>query len=64
MDARSVCLEVMRIVTSRHPIPVATHIIYKELGVNSRHRLTQRQIKFLVEKGYLQRFPKYKVGLK
>lgn len=56
------CIEVMTFIKSRHPCKVPTHKIYSELNLDKRS--CQRQIKFLVESGYLQRFPDYKVGLK
>lgn len=52
----------MRFVERNHPCKVPTHKIYSELNIDRRS--CQRQIKFLVECGYLQRFPDYKVGLK
>lgn len=62
MDTRLLCIEVMRFVERNHPCKVPTHKIYSELNIDRRS--CQRQIKFLVECGYLQRFPDYKVGLK
>lgn len=56
------CIKVIDFVKSRHPCKVPTHMIYTELNIDKRS--CQRQIKFLVESGYLQRFSDYKVGLK
>lgn len=61
MDTRLMCVEIMRVVSSKHPVAVPTHMIYKELSCD--RRACQRQIKFLVEQGYLKRFKGYKVGL-
>lgn len=61
MDTRVICLKVMAIVTKRHPNKIPTHIIFDE--IDSSNRSIQRQIKFLIEAGYLERHLGYKIGL-
>lgn len=61
MDTRLICLWVMQIINDSHPCKVPTHIIYSKIGVD-RKRAIQRQIKFLVESGYLKRHSDYKLS--
>ena len=61
MDARIICIEILNILSSRHPSEVPTWLLYRDIGASKRS--IQRQIKFLFEHGFIERKPCYKLNL-
>ena len=61
MDARIICIEILKILSDRHPGEVPTWLLYRDIGASKRS--IQRQIKFLFEHGFVERKPCYKLKL-
>lgn len=65
LDTRLACMKVIQILMKRHPFCVPTHKIYSELGLSDRLKIRnmQRQIKHLVDIGYVERVKDNKIKL-
>lgn len=61
MDARIICIEIIKVLSSRYPSEVPTWLLYRDIGASKRSM--QRQIKFMCENGIIERVPNYKLKL-